>query len=114
MSDQQNKTIVAGTAQAVTQKLTLKKESPANLKPGDLIMPPAREVSLWMRKHVNNLGYDDNALLLTITSIEPNYKIDKRGNWTRISAQYGEAFKSGGIRFLVLPTTQVLKSELSK
>lgn len=39
------------------------------LRVGDVILPPAREVSLWMRRHAREHGLSDNALRLTITDI---------------------------------------------
>jgi hypothetical protein len=56
-----------------------------NLKVGNMIMPPAREVQIWMRRAAQERNLPESALLLTITSIEEGTP-DKRGRWLIICA----------------------------
>jgi hypothetical protein len=53
---------------------------------GDIILPPERELSLWMRRHIAEKGLDESALHLTVLTI--NHSRDKRGPWIHIRAQY--------------------------
>ena len=39
------------------------------LKIGDVIMPPSREVQLWMRREMQSKGLQETALHLTIAEI---------------------------------------------
>jgi len=64
------------------------------LKVGDVIMPPAREVSLWMRRDCQEKGLSESALHLTITEIkEGNY--DKGGLWLIIKADHNDEWNAG-------------------
>lgn len=55
------------------------------LKIGDVIMPPAREVQLWMRRTLAERGLVESALHLTITEIIEGAP-DKRGRWLIVVA----------------------------
>ena len=103
--------------------MNLIKVLPESLKNGDLIMPPERELSLWMRRDARDKNLAEDALLLKVLEIETFAKVDKRGNWIRIHALYSEAFTAYQTRpypqgrefkFLVLPTTHIKKLEASK
>src|SRR3990167_4048454 len=39
------------------------------LRVGDVIFPPAREVSLWMRRNARERGLPDTALYLTVRAV---------------------------------------------
>ena len=67
----------------------------SDLHIGDVILPPARELQLWMRRHVKDHGLSDDALRLTITAIREGH-IDKRGRWIVITCDQDAAW---GARF---------------
>lgn len=56
-----------------------------SLKPGDLILPPERELSLWMRQAALDKGLPYEALYLTVIGSEEGPP-DKGGRWWRIEA----------------------------
>ena len=86
-----------------TQKVTQ-----SEVKPGDQIMPPARELSLWMRRDCAKKGLPEDALLLHVVEITPDYKIDKGGSWTYIKAMYSQEFAGGRpFNFFVRPNTHL-------
>ncbi len=58
----------------------MKKIPASQLKVGDIILPPARELQLWMRKSCAQKGLDESALHLTIAEIEDGLP-DKNGAW---------------------------------
>lgn len=51
-----------------------------SLKIGDVILPPARELSLWMRRECARRNQPESALYLTITDIHEGAP-DKGGRW---------------------------------
>jgi hypothetical protein len=50
------------------------------LKIGDKIMPPRREIRLWMRRHAAERNLPESALALTIIEIREG-NVDKGGRW---------------------------------
>lgn len=78
------------------------------LKVGDTIMPPAREVSLWMRRHAQDKGLSEAALYLTIIEVREGSP-DKGGRWLVVSsdqtAEWNEGHKPFPFRFKVRPET---------
>lgn len=79
------------------------------LKVGDTIMPPAREVSLWMRRHVKDKGLSESALHLTVTEIHEGAS-DKTGRWLVVSSDQSPEWNGGSpithpFRFKVRPET---------
>lgn len=60
----------------------------ADLKTGDVILPPARELSLWMRRRVVEEGLPESALHITVTSVE-QASPDKRGAWLIVRGEGG-------------------------
>lgn len=78
------------------------------LKVGDKIMPPAREVQLWMRRDLQIRGLEESALHLTITEIHEGIA-DKRGRWLVVScdqsAEWNSGRKSLPFKFMVRPAT---------
>lgn len=61
---------------------------PAELiKPGDVIMPPERELRLWMRREIAKRGLTESALHLTVIETYEGSP-DKRGRWVVIKAKY--------------------------
>ena len=55
----------------------------SELKVGDVIMPPKREVLLWMRRAMVERKLSESALYLTVTEVRDGTP-DKAGPWTRI------------------------------
>lgn len=66
------------------------------IKPGDVIMPPPRELSLWMRRHVKERGLSDAALHLTVIEAYEGAP-DKKGRWVVITARYSQEWASGNV-----------------
>ncbi len=58
-----------------------------SLKIGDVILPPAREIQLWMRRHLQERGLPESAMHLTITEIHEG-NADKRGRWLVVTADH--------------------------
>ena len=63
------------------------------LKVGDVILPPAREMSLWMRRVLAEKGLPESALYLTITDIR-EADADARGRWVTIGTLQDAAWCS--------------------
>lgn len=59
----------------------------SDIKVGDSIYPPQREISLWMKKALAEKGQDESALILTVVEVRES-KPDKNGPWTFVKAQY--------------------------
>ena len=78
------------------------------LKVGDVIMPPAREIQLWMARAVKDRGLSDAALHLTITKIYEGAP-DKKGRWLVISTDQSAEWNAGrgpsNFKFRVRPET---------
>ena len=82
----------------------------AEVKPGDLILPPARELSLWMRRKLAKEGLPEESLLLTVSEVLTDYKQDKGGSWTFVRAKYSKEFgKEAGFNFFVRPNTPICR-----
>jgi hypothetical protein len=85
-----------------------------DLKIGDTIMPPAREIQLWMRRSLQERGLKESALHLTITEIREGIA-DKRGRWLFVScdqtAEWNAGRKALPFRFKVRPETPWAKVE---
>jgi hypothetical protein len=63
-------------------------KKPAELiKTGDMILPPEREMRLWMRRTVAERGLSESALHLTVTETYEGNP-DKRGRWIIVEAKY--------------------------
>jgi len=84
----------------------------AKLKIGDVIMPPAREVQLWMRRAYQERGLLESALHLTITNIREAAP-DARGRWLLITADHAAEWDNGQkslpFKFKVRPETPWVK-----
>lgn len=78
------------------------------LKVGDKVMPPAREVSLWMRRHLQERNLPESALHLTIIDIKEG-TADKLGRWLIVSSDQSPEWNAGRnvlpFRFKVRPET---------
>lgn len=65
-----------------------------NLKVGDIILPPAREIQLWMRRHLKENNLSESALHLTIIDIVEGTP-DKRGRWLLIRTEQSAEWNAG-------------------
>lgn len=68
-------------------------ETVDSLKPGDIILPPPRELSLWMRRHIAEANLPEAALHLTVLAVKAGAP-DKRGPWTIVRARHSELWGS--------------------
>lgn len=57
----------------------------AELKVGDIIMPPAREIQLWMRRTCQERNLPESALHLTVRDVR-HAAPDARGEWLLVTA----------------------------
>lgn len=70
----------------------LNRKVPAEtLRPGDVIRPPARELSLWMRKQAAEHQLDEAALCMIVSSVREG-PADAGGRWTLITARMSSAW----------------------
>jgi hypothetical protein len=65
-----------------------------SLRAGDVIMPPPREVNLWMRRDIQARRLPETALYLTITDVKEGNP-DKGGRWLIISANHTPEWNEG-------------------
>jgi len=89
---------------------------PDAVKPGDMVMPPERELRLWMRASLKEMGLPEDALLNRVLEVVPGFKVDKGGPWTLFRVLAGQAFTASYVApypkgrewtFCVRPTTAV-------
>jgi hypothetical protein len=74
---------------------------------GDVIMPPPREVSLWMRKRAAERGLPESALYLTVAEVREG-EPDSRGRWLAVNGLHTAEWAEGArrpFRFKVRPET---------
>ena len=67
--------------------MTYHRKAAELIRPGDVILPPERELRLWMRRENTSKGLPETALHLTVTAVEEGAP-DKNGRWLWIKAQY--------------------------
>lgn len=83
-----------------------------DLKIGDVIMPPAREVRLWMRRDLQGRNLPESALYLTVSSVQEGAP-DTRGRWLLITADHAQEWLQGransSFRFKARPETSWTK-----
>ena len=58
-----------------------------HIKPGDLVLPPTREINLWMRRSLREKGLSENDLFLKVVDVHEGAP-DKRGRWISVKGQY--------------------------
>lgn len=73
---------------------TLTKVPAKDLRPGDVILPPEREMALWMRRHIRESGLPETALYLTIEEIHDGAP-DTRGPWLVVRSRQAEEWYAG-------------------
>lgn len=66
----------------------------SEIRSGDVILPPARELSLWMRRHLKERGLPESALELTVESVRQGAP-DKRGPWLIVTTRQSPAWLAG-------------------
>lgn len=86
----------------------MKKVLASELKVGDVILPPARELRLWMRRRCAEMGLPETALHLTIKDVR-EVQPDKKGPWLLVTCDHtpewrGDA-KSLDFKFNVRPAS---------
>lgn len=75
---------------------------------GDKVMPPVREVSLWMKRDLITKGLSIESLLLTVNTVAQNWKQDKGGAWTLFDTNYSPEFGNGRrFTFKMRPSTKI-------
>ncbi len=67
------------------------------IKIRDVIMPPERELRLWMRRHISTHNLPESALYLNVTGIYQSN--DKRGPWLHFKTQYSDIWPGGAHAF---------------
>jgi hypothetical protein len=78
----------------------------AQILVGDVILPPKRELRLWMYRWINERGLSPEALNLTVSAIREG-KPDKNGRWLVIKADHCPTFGSEiPFSFKVRPESQ--------
>jgi hypothetical protein len=81
---------------------------------GDAIMPPPREVRLWMARTCKERGLPLSALQLTVTAIE-EANPDKGGQWLRVTClhtpEWSGERRAGDFVFRVRPETPWVMAE---
>ena len=87
----------------------MQKVQAQTLKVGDVIMPPAREVRLWMRRDLQERNLPESALYLTVTEIY-EVEADKRGRWLLVKTDQSAEWNAGrqnplSFNFKVRPET---------
>jgi hypothetical protein len=91
-------------SKAVTGEGNAPRVTASDIKVGDVIMPPERELRLWMRKHIETHNLPETALHLRVMGIGED--LDKRGTWKVIRAQYPREWgHNGGFTFRARPET---------
>lgn len=70
----------------------------AMLHVGDVILPPARELRLWMRRHLQEHNLSESALHLTVTEIREGAP-DARGRWLIVTTQQAEEWNANRYPF---------------
>lgn len=73
----------------------------ADLKPGDVITPPERELRLWMRRSLAENDLPESAAHITVTAVYEG-KPDTRGTWLVVR---GTAAFAGPWAIRMRPTT---------
>jgi hypothetical protein len=93
---------------SLSQESNMSKIPAHSLKVGDQIMPPAREVQLWMRRTLQERNLKESALHLTITDIHEGNP-DKKGRWLIVTADHTAEWHGGHkpypFKFKVRPET---------
>ncbi len=84
---------------------------------GDVIMPPERELRLWMRRHIATHNLPESALFLNVTGIY--HSNDKGGTWLHFKTMYPDIWPGGAYAFTfkarpATPWTIIRKAEANQ
>jgi hypothetical protein len=79
------------------------------LRVGDVILPPDRELRLWMRRDAQARGLPESALYLTVTDVREGNP-DKGGRWLIVTSDQtpewnGDRVRPYPFKFKVRPET---------
>ena len=74
------------------------------IQAGDTILPPERELRLWMQRENSARGLPEAALHLTVLSVEEAMP-DKRGRWLLIKTQHSPEWRARPFAFKARPET---------
>jgi len=69
----------------------ISKKCASTIKAGDTIKPPARELSLWLRRDLAEKGMTEADAIMTVTEVKQGAP-DKRGPWLIITAFMPDAW----------------------
>jgi hypothetical protein len=75
-----------------------------DLKVGDVILPPAREMRLWMRDTMEKEGLDESSMFITVTHVQQG-KPDKNGAWLIVRGDGRRFLGTNGWRIRMRPDT---------
>lgn len=75
---------------SIQQTATGERTVARNIQVGDVILPPERELRLWMRRHIQTHNLPECALHLSVKEIRETS--DKGGPWIVFKTQYPEAW----------------------
>lgn len=64
------------------------------VKPGQIILPPERELRLWMRKYLKERQLSEQALYLTVREIYEGSS-DKKGRWLIVKCDQSTEWDAG-------------------
>jgi hypothetical protein len=70
------------------------KRAAKDLKVSDIIMPPARELHLWMRRDALSRHLSEAALYLRVIDVCEG-KPDKTGRWLIVTCEYSAEWLAG-------------------
>ncbi len=71
----------------------------AQIQLGAIILPPERELRLWMRRHAAERGLSESALHLTVRDVREGAP-DKKGRWLIFSCEHAPEWGANGSRFV--------------
>ncbi len=74
------------------------------LQPGDVILPPERELRLWMRRENTKRELPETALHLTVLEVRESDP-DKRGAWLIVKTRQSPEWNSTPFNFKTRPVT---------
>lgn len=91
---------VAGDSKAcrvIKLKAAWIRNTAAQIRVGDVVMPPERELRLWMRRHVREHNLPESALHLHVEEIKSTH--DKGGEWVIVKARYDKTWDARQFTF---------------
>lgn len=82
----------------------MNKQPIEQVKVGNVILPPERELRLWMRRHAKSQGWPETALHLTVRDIYEGSP-DKTGRWIIVKCEYPSEWLHRTFNFKARPST---------